>query len=96
MEEQKIFCKECKMCLTDIDPLEECECGSRNFIYGDTLVKVGEEIRCNCGATQMNKVAHYNLNPRYISIHKCCGCDATICTEVYYESPYYSYEDMND
>lgn len=89
MNKQKVFCMECKKNLTGIQNLKKCTCGSRDFVYGETVVNTENGFGCSCGSDQMKKVAHVNMNPRYLSSYQCCGCGATISTETYYESPYY-------
>ena len=86
---EKVFCLKCKKDLSDIKDLKECECGSKNFVYGNTVIKTDNGFGCSCGSDKMSKVAHLNMNPTYISSYQCCGCGATISTETYYESPYY-------
>lgn len=89
MDKQKVFCMECQKDLSNIENLSECECGGRNFIYGFTVVKTEGGFACSCGSTQMKQTSHINMNPTYISTYQCCGCDANISTETYYDSPYY-------
>lgn len=89
MENQKVFCRKCKKDLSDIDNLNECECGSKGFIYGKTVVATDKGFKCNCGCEKVEMVAHFNMNPKYISTYKCHDCGATISTETYYESQYY-------
>lgn len=89
MNKQKVFCMKCKKDLSDIENLKECECGSKDFVYGDTVIKKEKGFGCSCGATQMKNVAHINMNPTYISTYECSGCGAKISTETYYESLYY-------
>ena len=86
---EKTFCLKCKEDLSDVKKLKKCKCGSRNFVYGNTVIKISNRFGCSCGSETMNKVAHINMNPRYISSYQCDGCGATISTEIYYESSYY-------
>ena len=88
MAEQKVFCMDCGKDLTGIENMEQCECGSKNFIYGNTVVKTEKGFACECGFEQMEEVAHINMAPKYITTYQCCGCNSSISTEVYYESPY--------
>lgn len=86
---EKIFCLKCKEDLSDVKNLKKCKCGSRDFVYGNTVIKTSNWFGCSCGSETMSKVAHINMNPRYISSYQCDGCCETISTETYYESPYY-------
>lgn len=85
---QKVYCMKCGKDLTGIENMEQCECGSKDFIYGETVVKTEKGFACKCGSEQMEKCVHINMNPKYITTYKCCGCGARISTEVYYESPF--------
>lgn len=86
MSEQKVFCMKCKKDLTNIEKLNQCECGSKDFIYGDTVTMSEGKFLCNCGCTEMEKIAHINMNPTYITTYECCECGAKISTETYFES----------
>lgn len=88
-QKQKVFCMKCKKDLSGIQNLKKCKCGSRDFVYGDTVVKTEDGFACSCGNAQMKKVAHINMNPTYVTTYQCCECNASISTETYYESPYY-------
>jgi hypothetical protein len=90
MEKQKVFCMECKKDLSDkTEKFDECECGSKNFIYGNTVEKTEQGFACSCGCSQFRMIAHVNMNPRYIKTFSCDKCSASVSTETYYESPYY-------
>lgn len=89
MGDQKVFCMACKKDLSDVEHMEMCECGSKNFIYGNTVTSTEYGFGCSCGCSKFKMVAHINMNPKYISTYECIECGETISTEVYYESPYY-------
>lgn len=84
---QKVFCLDCKKDLSDKKDLKRCSCGSRNFIYGDTLVYEDGTFRCSCGSTAFSWNGHANLNPRYLTSYACANCGASIGKETYYKSP---------
>lgn len=89
MENQKVFCRKCKKDLSDIDNLNECECGSKDFIYGKTVVATDKGFRCSCGNELFKMVAHVDMTSRHISTYACEKCGESISTETYYKSPYY-------
>lgn len=91
MTNQKCFCLTCKKDLSNRETLGGCECGSNDFIYGDTITLQDGVFKCSCGSDKFKKVSHFNMNPRYISTYQCYGCDALVSKETYYESPYYFY-----
>lgn len=88
MNNQKVFCMKCKKDLSDIKNLKKCKCGSRNFIYGDTVVSTENGFACSCGCTQTEWKGHFNMNPIYVTTYQCIDCGASISTETYYKSPY--------
>lgn len=89
MNSQKVFCLECKADLSDKKNLKSCKCGSKNFIYGNTLTKTSNGFGCSCRCTEFNKISHFNMNPIYVTTYECCNCKSKIGKEIYYESPYY-------
>lgn len=88
MDNQKVFCLECKADLTNKKNPTRCSCGSRNFIYGSTLAYEDGVFRCSCGSTDFNWKGHVNCNPRYITSYACAKCGSAVGKETYYESPY--------
>lgn len=88
MDNQRVFCLECKTDLTNKKNLKRCSCGSRNFIYGSTLAYENGVFRCSCGSTDFNWNGHINCNPRYITSYACAKCGSAVGKETYYESSY--------
>ena len=89
MEKQKVFCMKCKKDLSDkTEKFDECECGSKAFVYGNTVVKTEKGFACSCGCEQMQMVAHLNMSPKYITNYSCKKCGAVLSTETYCESYY--------
>ena len=65
-----------------------CECGGRNFIYGDNFSCINKKVICNCGNDKFTMTFHMNMNPIYIKNYKCEKCGNIIATQSYYENPY--------
>lgn len=85
---QRVYCTNCNRELTEVEDLTVCDCGSRDFMYGNTLVLNDGKLMCECGSEMMEMVAHMNMSPKFIKTYRCCCCGATISTEIYYESQY--------
>lgn len=86
---QRVFCMECHADLTDVENLEKCECGSKNFIYGETLVLKDGELQCECGSNKLYSQVHIDYTDRAVTTYTCLGCGAAISTEVHREMPWY-------
>lgn len=53
---------------------EVCECGGRNFVFGDKINIVDGKVVCDCGATEFRMAMHMNMHPIYNKTYKCdCG-----------------------
>ena len=87
MDKEKIFCMECKKELTS-EKIEQCECGSKNFIFGNVVVTDKGFACARCGSTKFRRAGHMMKNPYYLNEFECCDCGAYMATEIYYESPY--------
>lgn len=85
---QRVYCMKCKKELTDVEDLEICECGSKNFIYGRTVVVENGKFMCECGSDTMKMNAHIDMSSKHITTYYCSNCGEPISTETYYESQY--------
>lgn len=82
------FCLRCKK--PNPPEREICECGSRNFVYGNNFSLKDGGVHCDCGSTSFNMVLHTNSNPsRYV--YKCSNCNNVIKKEYYKENEDYFY-----
>ena len=82
------WCMSCKTDHSDKQKEEICQCGGRNFLFGDTIVLEDGKFKCSCGSEKFQQMFHMNRNPIYDTTYKCIKCGATIGKQVYYESPY--------
>ena len=67
---------------------EICNCGGRDFVYGNGFTYKNKEVTCDCGNVGFKEVIHINGNPIYTTNYKCLKCGNVISTQIYYESPY--------
>jgi hypothetical protein len=87
MEYEKEYCLKCGK--ENIKNKDVCECGSKDFVYGNNFTyTVKDGVVCNCGNKMFEKISHINANPHYITTYACTECNNTVVTETYYESPY--------
>lgn len=61
-----------------------CECGGRNFAYGNDFTFT-DRIICNCGSDKFQMVFHMNMNPIYEKTYKCSNCGNLVGVQVYCE-----------
>jgi hypothetical protein len=66
-----------------------CECGGRNFVFGDNFTYENKKVVCGCGNEEFTMTFHMNSNPIYTKNYKCVKCGNVIGVQTYYESPYY-------
>jgi hypothetical protein len=69
---------------------EICECGGRNFVFGNDFIYKNKKVVCNCGNDKFEKISHVNMPPFYNATYKCSKCRNIVATQIYYESPYFS------
>jgi len=65
-----------------------CECGGRNFIFGNDFTYIDKEVTCGCGNNQFQMTFHMNSNPIYTKNYRCIKCGNVIGIQTYYKSPY--------
>ena len=70
-----------------------CECGGRNFIFGDNFTFENGKAICKCGNDQFKMIAHINMSPIYNKTYKCINCGKTFGMQTYYKSEYEGDED---
>ena len=80
-----VFCMSCFKDLSDTPGVDACTCGSKNFYYGETLVRTDEGLSCSCGCNEIEMIAHINMSPKFIRTNKCKNCGAKISSETYYD-----------
>ena len=69
---------------------EICECGGRNFVFGDHIKLVDKQVVCDCGSTEFKMTFHMNCSPIYDKTYKCeCGkCFGMQTYHKSYDDPY--------
>lgn len=66
---------------------EICECGGRNFVYGNNFTYIKENgVICNCGNNKFKMTFHFNMNPIYEKTYVCSECGNAIGMQTYCES----------
>ena len=70
---------------------EVCECGGRNFVFGDYINIVDGKIVCDCGGTEFEMVMHMNMSPIYNKSYA-CSCSRGFGVQTYCKS----YDDIYD
>lgn len=65
-----------------------CECGGRNFVFGDNFNLINNTIICGCGSDKFKMVSHVNMNPIHNKTYRCVKCNNTIGIQTYAENPY--------
>lgn len=88
MKYKREYCMDCKKDLSENQGRKKCECGSRNFIYGNKIVKTEKGFSCECGSELFKTTCHVNMNPKYITTMQCSVCGAIVGKEIFYQSPY--------
>jgi hypothetical protein len=71
---------------------EICECGGRNFVFGDYINIVDNQLVCDCGGKESRMVMHVNMSPIYNKSYACSGCGRGFGVQTYYNE----YEDIYD
>jgi hypothetical protein len=84
------YCLKCKIDHSDKQDEEVCECGSRDFIFGDKIAKSEQGFSCGCGNPKLKMTCHMNCDPIYNSTYVCENCGAVIGKQVYLEDSYCS------
>jgi DNA-directed RNA polymerase subunit RPC12/RpoP len=85
------YCMECGKDHSDKLSEEVCECGSRNFIYGDSLVKTDKGYDCGCNNPMLEVKLRVCGSPLSNVTYVCKNCGAQIGQQIYYENPYLAY-----
>lgn len=85
-EFEKEFCMKCGK--ENPQDREICECGGRNFVFGDSFQYIDGKVICNCGNDKFKMITHINMNPIYNKTYRCSKCGNHIGVQIYYESPY--------
>lgn len=62
---------------------EVCECGGRNFVFGDHIGIVDKQVTCDCGGRQFKMVMHMNMTPIYNRTMKCEACGNCFGVQTY-------------
>ncbi len=65
-----------------------CECGGRNFVFGNNFTYENKELICNCGGKGFVLSFHMNSSPIHTKNYKCVMCGNIIGIQTYYRSPY--------
>lgn len=82
----------CLVCGKEIaEDKEECECGARDFVYGNNLKRIDGGFSC-CDNPSLKKTSHMNCNPIYHSLYVCDNCHTIVGTQCYYDNPYFKEE----
>lgn len=84
---EKEFCMVCGK--ENPQDREICECGGRNFVFGNKFTFENREVVCSCGNNRFQMTSHINMNPIYNKTYKCSKCGNSIGVQTYYKSPYY-------
>jgi hypothetical protein len=78
---EKEYCMKCGK--TNPHGREVCECGGRNFVFGNNFNYTKEKgVICDCGNNKFEMVFHLNMNPIYEKTYK-CKCGNRIGVQVY-------------
>jgi len=68
---------------------EICNCGSRNFVFGNKFTYSKEiGVICDCGNNKFQMTFHMNSNPIYTKNYKCPECGNIIAIQTYCKSSY--------
>ncbi|MFW6008846.1 MAG: hypothetical protein ACOCP8_06235 [archaeon] len=86
-EHEKEYCMKCGKLIEQSE--KKCECGSKNFIFGDNFVYTKCKATCDCGNDKFQMISHVNRSPVYNKTYSCSECGNTIGIQTYYKSPYY-------
>lgn len=79
----------CLSCGIETDPdKNECECGSKNLVYGKLFKFSNKKIFCACGEEKFRMTLHLNRSPYYNKTYQCQGCGNVIGMQTYAENPY--------
>lgn len=78
------FCMECGR-ETDQEK-DTCECGSRNFIYGNHFSYENKKAICECGNDTFKMVMHMNMSPIHNKSYQCSDCEKNVMVQTYIES----------
>ncbi len=66
-----------------------CECGGRDFIFGNNFTYENKKAICNCGNDEFEQFFHCDHDPYHTTNYKCTKCGNVIATQTYYKSSYF-------
>ena len=67
---------------------EICECGGRNFVFGNKFKYINKKVVCDCGNDKFQMTMHFNMSPIYTRNYKCSGCGNIIGMQTYCENTF--------
>ena len=80
------YCVKCKQ--ENPQDREICECGGRNFIFGDSVVYQDDKFKCECGSEEFVLSTHMNMNPIHNSTYMCAECKSPVGVQTYVKDYY--------
>ena len=75
------FCMNCKQ----ENPQDRaiCSCGSRNFIFGDSIIYKDDKFQCDCGSDNIQFSSSVNMSPIHNTTYICLKCKSVIGMQTY-------------
>ena len=80
---EKEYCMEC---LKENPPEREiCECGGRNFTWGDDISIVDKKVTCKCGSNTFEKSFHIDFVDFSNTTYVCSACGNAVGVQIHRE-----------
>jgi hypothetical protein len=65
---------------------EVCDCGGRDFVFGDEFTYVDKKVVCNCGSTEFRMSTHVDFTNFANTTYVCTNCKNPVAIQNYREN----------
>ena len=62
---------------------EVCDCGGRDFVFGDKFTYIDKRIVCNCGSTEFKMSTHMDFINFASTTYVCVNCKNPVAIQTY-------------
>jgi mRNA-degrading endonuclease HigB of HigAB toxin-antitoxin module len=78
---KKEYCVKCGN--KNVQNKEICDCGSKNFIFGNKFSYKDKKIICDCGSNEFQMIFHCNRDSIHNQTYECVKCKNIINYQCY-------------
>jgi hypothetical protein len=62
---------------------EVCDCGGRDFVFGDKFTYVDGKVICNCGSLEFRMSTHVDFNDFANTTYVCTKCGNPVAVQTH-------------